>query len=472
MFVRIILLLCCSFCFGEVYWIDLTQSEQLALEQNKQVLAMRELYKRAQEGKFESFSKWLPEIEAVSNMYANAQKQTLTQSHGTFGTLLSLTQTLFSSDRYFDVKLAALQVRHMGLLLEALENDILFDVRSLYYKIALDHELIQTAKFQIDTLNDMSQKMEAEYSIGTTIELNVNQSKVAIANAMTGYYQKVKGLKVDLDAFSELLGYEPGEVELAIIDEKIPVGSFDELKPKLDRVEALFAEQKGIAPIYKEGYPYSQERVIDQIYSFKEILGWERVAEKANPLLKEKQVEVAMASENVSKRVGEYLPSVNLVANLGAEPNPYDEYPSSSFDNQKMQWGMGLEVRWKLFDGFGRESRLKMSRYQRNSKEYEWQKERQTTFRNVRDKIYEIEESMASLATSKGNVVLADQTVVQARDQLQIGTITIYDFQLALNNLIEARNLLSQSSYQLVNAYYGLRQVSGIDAGGINEKDH
>ncbi|MCF7852629.1 MAG: TolC family protein [Simkaniaceae bacterium] len=452
------------FSVGEVgYIVDLQMAEEIALENNQQLLAMNELYKRVKEAKFESISKWLPEVSAISQLYDNQKIQLLGSAKRTFVTQLSLTQALFSTNKYFDVKLASLQIEHLKLLLEALENDILFDVRSLYYKIALDHEQIQTAKEHIDILTSLSRQMQDQYQIGTQIILNVNQSKVAVANAMTIYYQRIKDLRSDRDAFVELLGYEPGEIELDIADVSIPVRGVDELRDRIERVDEIFASVGEGTTIYKEGFPKTQELVMHNLFNISDIVSWEEIARQKNPLLKSRSNEIAIANENVKKSLGEYFPSINFVANFGGEPNPFNPYPEPTIGSQQFQWGLGLELRWMIFDGLGRESRVKQSRYLRSAKEYEYHHSRQSTMKEIRDQIYLIEEGIASFATAEGNIYLSDQTLLQAKDQFDIGYITIYDYETAINSVIEARNKVSQSAFDLIHAYYGLRHVSGID---------
>lgn len=444
--------------------LGIEEVEKMALSQNQQILSLQELYKKAREGRYEAISKWLPKLMAMSDLFTNKQKQLFPLGYkNTFLTQLTLTQQIFSTEKYHDVKLASLWVEQLSLLLKALENDILFAARSLYYKIVLDYEMIATAEEHINILRELSNRLEYEYQIGTTILLNVNQSKVAIANATTTYYQRIKDLKSDKDRLSELLGIDPGDKELTIVDMIIPVDDFDEIREKLDHVEEIFTGEEGDAPIYKERFPENQIYLMRNLYSIQEIRQWEQIAERFNPVLQGQLNEVAIASEEVKKEVGTYFPTVELVANLGGEPNPYNFYPKQTIGKQEFQFGIGIQAKWLLFDGFGRESRVRQSRYQRNAKQYDYQRTKQTTMKDVRNQIFTIEESIANYVTSDGNVILADQTLLQAKDQFEIGYITIYDYQLAVNGLIEARNTLSRSAYDLVNGYYALRHAAGVD---------
>lgn len=443
--------------------LSLEKAEEIALKNNKQILALKELYLLTKAGKFESISKWLPQVQAVSYAYATQKVIPLSRGKSTFLTQLSLTQALFSSDYYYNVKLASLEVKHLSLLVDALINDILYQVRKAYFLISLDYENILTSEEHIRILTDLSAEMQDRYQIGTAILLNVNQSKVAIANATKLYYKRIKDLKVHEDMLAELMGFDPGSKEIAIVDRYIPLGRFEEIEEKIEKMEPIFANSKGYAPIYKEGFPGREEEIMLSLYSKEEIEGWEEIAKKNNPVVKTMMNDVDIASEQVKKHFGEYLPKLSLAANYGGEPVPFWFFLSDQFTNQSFSWGVGLQLSWNLFDGLGRESRIEQSRLNRSSKEYKLQNQKQTTIRNVREQIFLMEESVASFATSEGNVKLADQSVIQAKDQFDVGYITIFDYLKAIDSLIEAKNINCAAAYDLVDAYYGLRHTSGID---------
>ena len=51
--------------------------------------------------------------------------------------------------------------------------------------------------------------------------------------------------------------------------------------------------------------------------------------------------------------------------------------------------------------------------------------------------------------------------VVQAEDQLRVGYITIFDFEIAVDELAEAKMIRDRASYNLLISYYGLLQATG-----------
>lgn len=462
-----------SFCFTEekmgettrLYDLTLDQAETIALEQNNQVNALRELYKKAKEGKLESYSKWMPKITAMSDMYAASEKQVFTNAKSAFLTQLSLTQSIIEMDSYYNVKIAKLVEEQLKLLLNAAIIDTLFEVRSLYYQVILDYETIEAAKEKIELLVSLSKKMEERYEIGTSILYNVNQSKVAIANATTEYYEAIKKQKIDRDLLVSALGFDPGSVEISFVNLRIPVEDIPILKEKLHQLKAIFEDNELDLnrKIYTDNYPQSELRKTKQLFSKSEMTFWENKALKLQPNLKVYANELAIAKKETAKKLGEYAPKLSLNINYGGNPTDQIFVPATRFNNQKFEWGVGLQFRWMLFDSLGRERRVKQARYQAKSKEFEYKKGLQKTYTNVRRQIYSIEESVANFVTAEANVKLATQTVGLASDQLEIGYATIFDYQITVNSLIQALNNKNKARYDLINAYFGLRHACGVD---------
>ena len=224
--------------------LSLAEAEEMAVRENKTVQATRQLLEKAKQGKLESYSKWLPQLQAISEAYLTQKKQLpyLSSKHS-FISQLILTQSLFSSQRFYDVQIAGLYVKQLTLLLEAAINDVLFQVRAAYFQVILDEKNIRTAKENIDLFTSLAKKMEGYYSSGLAILYDVNQSKVIVANALTSYYQAIKSFKIDRDLLVEILGYEPGSLSLDLTDQEFPLQKYPDIALKLQSVELIFKNQ-------------------------------------------------------------------------------------------------------------------------------------------------------------------------------------------------------------------------------------
>lgn len=441
--------------------LTLEQAECIALQNNQDIHTMVQLYEKSKQGRLESISKWLPVVSVISRGYKTQIKQTATNTRSAFISQFNLTQALFSTNNYYDVKISNLQVQYLKYLLDAIIIDVLYDVRTAYYKILLDFQNIDTAQTNIDLFSSLAERMQSDYNRGTSILLNVNQSKVVIANATSAYYQAIKQLNVDLDILATILGYNAGEVKIEFPNKKIPIETIPEIATKVNHVEQIFSEKKDL--IYKPNFPQTEMALMQNLFSPQEIQGWEQIALCLRPELRSKCTEIQIAEKNVQKEKGTYLPNVSFEANYGGYPTYTQFDPSSGFFNQKFNWAVGFYLSWLIFDGWGRDYRINQARYERNAKKYEYCRGIQSAYEDVRRQIFLISESVANFVTSEGNVTLAEQTLDLAKKQLEIGYITIFDYQIVVDSLIQTFYIRDQARFDLIKAYYGLRHASGYD---------
>lgn len=453
-------------CFSEVcrfpapLTLSLQEAERIACEQNNDIMTLRQLLCRARGGRLESFSKWFPEVVLISQGFKTSKKDLFTETHSVFMSQFYVTQALFSTNKYYNVKISSLAVEQLSALLEAMVIDVLYEVRSVYYQIVFDQETIETAKKNIALFTELSEKEESRYEIGTSILLNVNQSQVAVAIATKAYYEAIKNWKIDKDHLATILGFDPGRVNLEVTAKKIPVEEVPKIREKLHYVRGIFGDKNAI---FSPGFPFTQREAMADLFTAQEIGGWEWTALQYSPLLHSKATDVKIASQELCKRKGEYFPSVDLHANYGGTPSETTEFTSSNFTNQRFQWGIGLQVNWLLFDSLGREHRIRMAKRERCAKKYEYLKEVQLAYQAVRRQIFLIEESIANAVTAESNVKLAEQTLELAKNQLEIGYITIFDYETVVNNLIQAMNTKNEARFELIQGYYGLIHASGVD---------
>jgi len=444
--------------------LSLVEAESLVLQNNRDYLAMKQLVEKANQERIESFSKWMPEIRLISRGYKTERVQEDTDSKSAFISQVSLLQTLFSAKRYYNVKIANLEVTYLKLLLNSLAIDLLYDVRYAYYRLILDRQNIETARQNIEIFSDLVKQMESSCAIGTSILLDVNQSKVATASATSAYYEAIKVFEIDADRLATLLGYCPGSVVFEIHEEKIPIESIPDIAVKVKRLQQVFHEGKHeIDLIYKPGFPSIEKKLMQNLFSEEEFTHWERTAFSYRPEIYLNYTQMNIANQQVCKSKGEYYPSISLQLNYGGYPTNIEEFPSSKLTNQNFDWAIGLSFDWLLYDGWGRTSRINQAKFNRNAKCQQFKKSIQELYENVRKEIFTIEESVANYVTAEGNVKLSKQTLALAKRQLDIGYITIFDYQRVVDEYILAINKKNEARFQLIIGYYGLKRASGTD---------
>ncbi len=415
------------------------ESLKIALCHNKTVLLTKELLRKASYGVLESYTKWLPQLEAQSAVYQTQIPQTpILNAKTGFLSQLSLSQAVLSTDRYYGVILQKLYKEELNIIYAALINDITFRVKSAYYKVVLDQQKIVTTTERVRLLTDLHKEMQSRYAIGETIIYNVNQSKVALVNATASYYEAVRDLKTDKDQLAYLMGFDPACIEVKIegASERIPC-----LESKM-----ALAEDPGLNQTF---------------FSEKEILYYENLSNKERPEIFKAYNSYKIAVEEVRKKKGTYFPSIDLYLNYGGDPAPWTFNASDSFTNQSMTWGAGLQLNWLLFDSFGRELSVWQLQAEAKAQNLRYQDTLQKVHQEVRHQIWNIEESLTQYVYARSNVLLAEEMVQQAHDQFQVGYINIFDYEISINELAEARLIRDKASYNLLVSYYGLLQATG-----------
>lgn len=444
------------------YSLSLMEVEELALTNNPQVRAAEELVERAKQGRSEAFSKWLPKLSVLSQAFRTQKPLTFLGLHqpSAFFTQISLTQAIIASDLYRDLKIASLLVQQFDRMLDAAKNDILLQARILYYAIALDHKLVATAKEHINLLYNLTERMQGKYNIGEAISYNVNQARVAMANVTDAYYEAQKRLRAHQDELTQVLGFDPIEAPFVFDQEEIDVMQVPDLATKIEASEALFQENN----ILKEAFILHEKELMDRIFSKEELDRWTTAADESRPDIQLSKTYMKIARQSVKKQYGEYVPSLSILGGYGGGSTPYLDQPSTRLNNEAFKWAFGLSLNWMIFDGAGRESRIKRAKAEERSVRFDAKKTIQAAHTDVRTQIYTMEKALAKFLTSSANLKLAEQTLQQAFSQLDIGYTTIYDYLVSVDGLIRARTSFDEGKFELLASHYALLHACGKGA--------
>ncbi len=440
--------------------LTLHEALQLAIKNNKQIQELQSLYQKAKEGRLEAVSKWWPTIEAMSQAYKTQRTLVpLSTSDMSFTSLVQLTQSIISTERYYGLQISILFQEKLCLLLQAAINDVIFAVRTAYLQVILDKRLMDTAKENVDLLSLLVKRSEDLYKIGRSIPYNVNQSRVALANASTAYFQGLRQLKNDRDILTQLLGLDPACVTVETAEEKIPLNKLPLIACKLHLFYGGESQDLSSADIIAK----MSVAKANSLFSCQELVEFEKQADIFRPDIRLGKNHIQIASQEVNLRKGEYFPAIDFVANYGSLANPYVPNLSNSFFHQDFEWGLGIELNWLLFDSFGREHRINEAKAEVCATKFNFEQTRQLAHVDVRNQIYSIEEALSNYATSKASVALADELVLQSEQQLEIGYITIFDYQIAIDTLIQSKYIYEKARFNLAHSYFGLRHATGID---------
>lgn len=444
--------------------LTLEEAERLAIENNQELQAVKQLVIKAKEGKLESYSKWFPTLSALTEAFRERGILVPSNSPNGFISQLSLNQTLFSAERYYGVKIAKAIYEELKSLYEAAVNDVIYSVRKAYFQIILDQMNIETAKEHVNLLNYLAERTADQVVIGTAIMYNWNQTKVTVSNATQTYYQYIRNKKTTIDSLVMILGYDPGSVEILLSDSAFPLEKIPDLQEKIVKLGKIFnGDPTYRQNMYQPWFPDSLENTMKEIIPAQERQDWENLAVNYRPELQVSKKELKVAEERLKDRFGEYIPSAKFIAGFGGNPTPYYFNASRSISSEEFRWSVGVSVSWLLFDSLGRERRIKQAKAEKNSRFYKYKEALQATYKSVRKQIFDMENALSQYFTAESNMQLAKQTVQQAEEQLVIGTISIFDYEITVDGYVEASDHFARSQFELLEAYYGLRHASGID---------
>lgn len=439
--------------------LSLQEAEAIALSTNPQVRASEELVEMARQGRLDAISKWLPQLTFTTQGFKTQKPITflMLNKPSAFLTELSMTQTLFSTQVYYQVGISTLMMEQFKRLLEAAKNDVLYQTRTLYFQVALDHKKLKTAQEHIDLLEYLADRMQGKFNIGEATAYQVNQARVAVANVTDTYYQTLKMLKSHQDELSKILGYDPVDTPFTYNQEDIDIFQIPELAEKVKAAEAIFQEES----ILKKAFVNMQAKIMDRIFSQAEFAKWSLYADSHRPDVLLSQTNVQLAKETVRLKRGEYWPTVSILGNFGGAPTPYFFQASTQFNNQVFEWAVGFSVNWTLFDGTGRTRRIQKARAEARSVQFTAKRVSQAAHTDVREQLYSMQKAMAQYLTSTANYQLAQQTLEQAKSQLDIGFSTIYDYLISVDGLIRAKTAQDEGRFDLLSSYYALLHASG-----------
>ena len=473
-FSKAFFLLCFAYSLfaQNVIQLSLEEAEKIALKNNKPFMISKEHRKAEKESYLQSASDLFPRIsysgsftrtfdpslvENVTNAALTFEKNLLIQK-------FQLIQPLLVTDLIFDFKEKKLSFKRAEEREESVKNDLLFQVRDAYFYLLLQQIALLIQKENVEYLQAALEVEEGRYRFGNGTILEVNQSKVATTNAISEYYETVKLYKDARNRLIHILGIDPGlENQLSISLCEFPLYGYDLLKEKLLYMEKTFSYDPNTFP--KEHQLILQEEVLtsNQTLSFfsrEELDRYVYVALSLRPDLEMRRLSVDIANEEVKKNRGHYFPVVTGFLDYtrnGGEPD------ARFFSIDPFSWAVGVKFSWNIFDSLSRERKIRKSVYEKKSASVEYTYAIQTIETNIRNLLYQMEDSIYAYLTASSGVLVAEQAMVQAREKLQYGKIPPLDYRDAANQLAKAKNLRNRASYSLLLSYFLFRRTLGLD---------
>lgn len=457
--------------------LSLENAEAIALEHNKNFRIAEQITDSANERKLQAVSRFFPKINYRAEMQTIDQKAlfydvftTFNQSdfgYQGYSSILQLSQPIFSTDLIFGLKSAKYELDLYSSKQAQTQNELLRAIRDRYYRVVQFEKALVIERENIDYLAFALEQEQGKLKAGNSTPFEVNQSKVSVANAISLYYSTLKVLKSARNALILTMGIDPLlEPEMCLSEKEMPIESIPELSYKLDLLNEMYH--------YRDDYIPSTADFLDHItrlesarkltlFTPDEVQEYLDLAFYLRPDLQVQKMGIDVADQNVNTKVGTYFPKVSGYVRYSYNDN---ELGTRHFFDESYNWSAGFVLSWNVFDSMLREHEVREARAQREATKISYAREWQRVEVEVRNGLYQLEETMLTYLSSNQAVMVAEQARKQAQDKLEFGRIAPLDYRDAINQLLQAQNQRNQASFDLLEAYYEVRYATGIDAGG------
>lgn len=452
--------------------LTLEKAEEIALEYNKNFLIAKEGTEQANQRKLQAVSRWLPSINYFGEFRSIEKKELFFDvfaakfpfSHQGYTSIFQLDQPLFSTDLIFGLKARQFESKAFFFEEANTQNELLRAVRDRYFAVVYFEAALGIERENVDYLSYALKQEQGRLDAGSRTPYEVNQSKVAVANAISSYYLTLKELKNARNALILTLGIDPLlEPEISLPIHTIPLLSIPEISLKIQEVEAKYKYRTDTFPTYLDFAHHIEN--IDQarkltLFSEMEVLDYIELALKNRPDLKRSRLQVDVANQTVKEKEGLYFPKIE-----GFVRYSYNDIDPGvdPFFSQSYHWAGGIQLSWNLFDSFLKEHEIKEAKSKRRATRVNFDKDLQKIEVEVRNGLYQFEEALLAYLSSTQAVYLAEQAREQAQDKLEFGRIAPLEYRDSVNLLAQAKNQKNRSSFELIAAYYELRFATGVD---------
>ncbi|MCU0641265.1 MAG: TolC family protein [Candidatus Margulisbacteria bacterium] len=390
--------------------LTLTDSVGLALKQNPSVVASQKKAAAAEAKLNQAVGAFFPTVKIDGN-YGKAYTQPSTMQITSQTTMGSVTQNLvFGTDDVMTTAgltaslsqplfVAALfpgygiAKRGADLARQELRRTVIdasYNVTQAYFGLLAAQKMARLAEESQQMALSHQKQVQAMLKAGVVTKADLLRTDVQVANSEVTLTQAKNGVELAKDALNNALG--------------------NDLENPVTVQEEGFTGKVASLPAYKE--------LLNQAYANRP--DWEQF-----------QLSTAISEDTVKVYQAEYLPTVLLSASTG---KTITEYPT--FRSDVNSWRVTGAGSWTLFDGLGRENRIKEAAANLDAQRATEEQIRNGIALEVRDALLSLKATLDTIGSTQKAVDSAQESyhVSSTRYQSGVGTnLEVIDAQVALN---------------------------------------
>ncbi len=153
----------------------------------------------------------------------------------------------FPSNYYFRHEMLSARIRGTQFQLEEMKRELIFQVKSSYFNVLLQNELVTLAKKNVELSEDFYKRAKRSHELGESDRLTMLKAKVNLGEARKRLNSVQKDLDAAISKLRQVLGLkasDPRAIELTDTIPETPVElSYEELRKRLANHPALKAAQ-------------------------------------------------------------------------------------------------------------------------------------------------------------------------------------------------------------------------------------
>jgi outer membrane protein len=434
-FLLVALLAVASLGYSQKKWslracVDTALHKNITIQQNKLNLLLAEKDVAIAKGNF------LPSVNGTSgtnfrsglSQDENGVLRNTNNISANFG--INVSGTIFNGFRNLNsYKQAKLGVESSRLTLEKIQNDISLFVVNGYLNVLFAKENLEVAKVQAEISAKQVEAAKSRFEAGVIPKGDLlNAQSTAAADAQSVITQE-NVLNIALLNLAQLL--------------QVPTEGFDVLDIEVGSPSGNLLYQSSNA-VYEK-------------------------ALENQPQIKNAQLGIKNADLDIEISKSFLRPS--LTYNFGSSTSYFNQFnnllPTQSnanfFDqlNNRLQHGIGLSLNVPIFNGFRNKNNVAKSILNKNSAELALESEKLNLQQTIEQAFLDTKAASKSYEAAKISLESQKEAFKNAQERYNLGAMSLFDFDLVRNRLVNAESTLIRSKYDFVfktkvlQFYYG-----------------
>ncbi|QPF73195.1 TolC family outer membrane protein [Roseateles sp. DAIF2] len=327
-----------------------------------------------------------------------------------------VSQVLLDLARLAQWRSAEARSEGQAALLQAARQDLVLRVASAYFGVLGATDQLATVQANEDAFARQVRQAESRFDAGLGAQVDIEQARTYHALARANTAAARRSLLGAREALAEITGAMPGTLK--------PLG------------EALPAEPP--APADRQA--------------------WVETALRDNPALRAERLALAASEQSLAGARAAHLPTLSL----GLDSGRLTQWPqATAAGNGRTDTTLGLNLTVPLFAGGATEAQRRQAAHQRDGARETLEQRRRQVARETLEQFDAVVTGLAQIEATRAAVAASAKALAATQTGQELGTRSMTDLLLAIQNQAAAQSAYSQARHQYVLARLQLQQAAG-----------